>query len=59
MFYTWCYKLVNFGIGRHHGAKCVNHLFVKLTIECKPCLNVSYIQKSHQSDIFDIPNELF
>jgi hypothetical protein len=51
MFYAWCYKLINFGIGKHHGPKFINHLFVKLIILYKPRLNASHIQKWYQNDI--------
>jgi hypothetical protein len=51
MFYAWCCKLLNFEIYKHHSAKFINHLFVKLIILYKPHLNVSHIQKLYQNNI--------
>jgi hypothetical protein len=59
MFYAWCGKLFNFGICRHHNAKFINHLFVKLIILYKPNLNVKHIQKWIRMILFDIPSDLF
>jgi hypothetical protein len=51
MLYALCNKVHNFGTCKHHGARFINHLFVKLTILCKPLLNISHIQKGYQNDI--------